>query len=81
MLEELLIGLIVVTAALYSLWYLTPVSERLRLAQAIAKRCSQTRASALTPALQRAAAQPTGACAGCGARGKCPVGQSLGKAS
>ena len=77
--EHLLVGLIVCVAAVYSLWYLMPVNERQRLAAALAKRCIRSQARALTPALERAAAQPTGACAGCGARGKCPIGQSLRK--
>jgi len=77
--EHLLVGLIVSVAAAYSVWYLAPANQRQRLVAALAKRCALSRAGAWAPRLQRAAARPTGACAGCGARGKCPVGQSLSK--
>jgi hypothetical protein len=78
MIENLLVALIVAGAAVYSLWHLAPASVRQSAVSALARRCSRSRMRALMPGLQRAAAKPTGACAGCGARGQCPVGRKLG---
>jgi hypothetical protein len=77
MLESIVVALIVAVAAVYAGWQLTPATLRLRFAQAFARRCAQTRMGALAPALTRAASRPSGACSGCGARGKCPVGRTL----
>ena len=77
MFESILVALIVAVAAVYAGWQLTPVSLRRRFAQAFARHCGQTRAGALAPVLTRAANRPSGACSGCGARGKCPVGRTL----
>ncbi|MBL8244127.1 MAG: hypothetical protein JNL89_08055 [Rhodanobacteraceae bacterium] len=75
--EQLLVLLIVGLAAGYSAWHLTPAAWRQQAVAAFARRCAGSRAARLSPALARAAAKPTGACAGCGARGQCPVGRSL----
>lgn len=77
MVESLLVALIVTAATVYAGWSLTPAPLRLRLVNAFARRCAQTRAGALAPALARAATRPSGACNGCGARGQCPVGRTL----
>lgn len=74
--EQLLVLLIVALAAGYSAWQLTPASLRQRGVAAFARRCAGTRLARVSPALARAAAKPGGACAGCGARGQCPVGRS-----
>jgi hypothetical protein len=78
MIENLLVGVIVAVAAAFSAWHLTPASLRQSAVAAFARRCSRGKMRALIPGLQRAAAKPTGACAGCGARGQCPVGRKLG---
>jgi len=75
--EQILVLLIVALAAGYSAWQLTPASLRQRGVAAFARRCAGTRWARVAPALARGAAKPTGACAGCGARGQCPVGRSL----
>ena len=79
MIEHLLVGVIVAAAAVYSVWHLTPASLRQNAVAALASRCRRGRMQTLIPGLQRAAATPTGACAGCGARGQCPVGRKLGQ--
>ena len=79
MIENLLVGLIVTAAAVFSVWHLTPAGLRQSAVAALASRCRRGRMQALMPGLQRAAATPTGACAGCGARGQCPVGRKLGQ--
>lgn len=76
--EQILVGLIVALAAGYSAWQLTPASLRQRGVAAFARRCAGTRLARVSPAFARAAAKPSGACAGCGARGQCPVGRKLG---
>lgn len=75
--EQVLVLLIVALAAGYSAWHLTPASLRQRGVAAFARRCASTRLARVSPALARAAATPTSACAGCGARGQCPVGRNL----
>lgn len=78
MIETVVVGLIVAGAAAFSAWNLSPASLRQSAVAAFARRCSHGQMQALIPGLQRAAAKPTGACAGCGARGQCPVGRKLG---
>lgn len=75
--EQFLVLLIVAVAAGFSAWHLTPAGLRQRGVAAFARRCAGTRLARVSPSLARAAAKPTGACAGCGARGQCPVGRNL----
>lgn len=72
--EFALVCLIVGLAVAYGAWQLAPATLRQRGVALIARRCAGTRLARLSPALARAAAKPTGACAGCGARAQCPVG-------
>ncbi|MCC6593518.1 MAG: hypothetical protein IT479_09600 [Xanthomonadales bacterium] len=75
MAEILLVYAIVAAAIVGSVWQLMPASLRRRGVAAIARRCAGTRLARASPALARAAARPTGACAGCSARAQCPVGR------
>lgn len=74
MIEQLLVALIVAAASIACAWHLAPITLRLQFAGWLR---STSRGSAVGPALVRAASAPTGNCAGCGARGQCPVGKSL----
>ena len=77
MLEQAAVILIVLAAAAYTAWYICPANLRLALVQRLQRRCQQSPAAKLMPSIVRAAAVPTGACAGCGARSRCPVGRGI----
>jgi len=70
-LEAILVGAIVLLAALYATWTLLPASLRLRLAQAAAdwgRRPGRSGGAArLTAALERAALKRAGGCSDCSA--------------
>jgi hypothetical protein len=70
-LEAILVGSIVLLAALYATWTLLPASLRLRMARAIAdwgRRPGRSRGAAgLTAAIERAAARRVGGCSDCSA--------------
>ena len=74
MIEQLSVVLIVVVAALYSLWQIAPAGLRLA---ALRKLGLCERPAGIPSAIERAARVPSGACAGCGARGRCPVARGL----
>ena len=71
MLESLFVALIVVAAALYAAWALTPVSVRnglvLRLVQALGGAEYPGMRGRLAAALQRLAQSSGGGCSDCGA--------------
>jgi hypothetical protein len=71
MLESLLIALIVVAAALYAAWALTPASVRngfvLRLVQALGGAAQPGMRGRLAAALQRLAKSSGGGCSDCSA--------------
>lgn len=73
MTQTILSGLIVVLAAIYALWQLTPLPLRLKLADRLRRRSRQRPGGRLLPLAVRIAAAPTGTCAGCSARGQCPA--------
>lgn len=76
MFEQALVILIVVIAALYSGWQITPLSLRMQVAGKLRRRCEEVPASRWAPIAARAAAAPAGACSACSARGQCPLGKA-----
>ncbi len=76
MVEQLLVGLIVLIAAAYCVWFICPADLRVALVRRLQRRCSDTPAATLLPGIARAAAVPNSACAGCGARTRCPANRS-----